>query len=123
MIRLTDEICLDPRKARFDLTLEEAFRLTEVRSIEDFERLKKRLPEIRGHYYFFINLLSGRRTLMVTVIMAEKDTVTDTFPLDPEFMGISSQEIAWAHIDASDGNYPLPLEIEEKVKVALNNGC
>ena len=123
MISLTDEICLEPRKARFDLTLEEAFRLTEVRSVEDFERLKRRLPEIRGHYYFFINYLSGKRTLMVTVIVAKKDTVTETFPLDPEPMGISFQEIARTPIGPSEGNYSLPPDMERKIKKALKESC
>ena len=72
----------DPAKVRFDLNLSDAFALTSVRSTAKFSRLKKRLPEIRGQSYLFINILGEKARLIMTVITGEEKEITATYELD-----------------------------------------
>ena len=109
----------DPSKAMFHLSLDEAFGLTEVRSLEGYQRLKERLPRIRGSSYFFINILEGVARLMMTVIVADSHTVTTSVVLDHNSLGISYDLlIAAARRFGSpvNGNFPLSREIEMKLR-------
>lgn len=117
---LEEKILFDPCKVRLDLTPSEAFRLTAVRSLEDYRHLRQRLPEIRGISYFFINRLEDRARLMVTIITAEGHEVTASFALNHDALGISYRELMDAACDKS-GNYPLPPEMERKVRSAMGN--
>jgi hypothetical protein len=116
-----EEILFDPCKVRFDLTLPEAFRLTQVKSLDDFLRLKQMLPEIRGSSYFFINRLDGGARLMVTIIIAEGGEVTASFALNHDALGIGLHELTDAAPGTGEniGNYPLPPEVERKVRCAM----
>jgi hypothetical protein len=116
-----EKVLFDPCKVRFDLTLSEAFRLTQVKSLEDFLRLKQRLPEIRGSSYFFINRLDGGARLMVTIIVAEGDEVTSSFALNHDALGIGRHELTDAALGTveNSGNYPLPPVVERKVQCAM----
>ncbi|HWQ18471.1 MAG TPA: hypothetical protein VN455_01750 [Methanotrichaceae archaeon] len=114
----------DLSKARFDLSLDEAFSLTEVRSLDGYQRLKKRLPELRGSSYFFINVLDGVARLMMTVIVADGQTVTTSMVLDHQSLGISYDQLMTAARrfgDPRNGNFPLSEEIELKLKSGMKN--
>ncbi len=55
---------------------------------------------------------------MITVITAEKDEVTASFALDHDLLGIHYGDMTTA-IRGESGNYPLPHEMEQKLKDAL----
>ena len=114
-------IQLDPNKIKFDLPPNEAFRLTEVRSIESYERLKNSLPKLRGISYLFINVLDGIARLILTIIVAEDLEVTSTYVLDHESFDLSYDELVLA-VEASsldDGNYPISSVIEKKIRSSI----
>jgi hypothetical protein len=104
----------DPGEVRFDLSIQDAFALTSVRSLSEFMRLLERLPEIRGQSYLFVNILGQRARLIMTVITAEEQEITATYELDPRPLGIDPQELFSA--GAGSGNYPLPAHLEERIK-------
>jgi len=112
----------DLSKARFDLSIDEAFSLTEVRSLDGYQRLKKRLPELRGSSYFFINVLDGVARLMMTVIVADGQAVTTSIVLDHQSLGISYDQLMMAirrSGDPRNGNFPISKEIELKLKSGI----
>lgn len=113
-----EKVIFDPKKIRFDLPLLEAFRLTQVRSVEDYRSLCSNLADLRGMSYFFINCLEDRARLMITVITAERDEVTASFALDHDLLGVRHEDLISAICDKS-GNYPLPPEIKQKLREAL----
>lgn len=117
---MTDQpetVTFDPCKVRFDLTLREAFELTQVTSLQEYQRLRRRLPELRGISYFFINILNQRARLVVTIITAEDHEVTATFVLDHNALGIGHEELLQA--GREDGNYALLREMEQKIRRAM----
>ncbi len=111
-------IRFDPCKVRFDLPLSEAFRLTQVRSFEDYMRLRLSLPTLRGQSYSFVNRLGDSARLMVTIIVADSREVTASFTLDHKALGIDYDELIGTAGLAS-GNYPLSPRVEEKVRKAI----
>ncbi len=115
---LGERVLFDPSKVRFDLPLGEAFQLTQVKSLEDYRRLRSSLPQMRGQSYFFINRLEGNARLMVTIIVAEGGEVTASFTLDHNALGIDHDELIRSS-EQSSGNYPLPPEVEQKVRKAM----
>ncbi len=118
------EIQIDPSKALFDLALDEAFGLTEVRSIESYERLKKRLPDLRGTSYFFVNVLDSTARLMATVIVADEWAVTTSMVLDHHAIGIDYQDLidaAWDEGSIESGNFPISKKIERKIKLGIQS--
>ncbi len=114
MTALPEIISFDPCKVRFDLTLREAFELTRVTSLKDYQLLVRRLPELHGHSYFFVNVLDQRARLVMTIITAEDMEITATFVLDHDALGISHEELLRAGI--GDGNYALTAEMEQKIR-------
>lgn len=114
MTALPESISFDPCKVRFDLSLREAFELTRVTSLQDYQLLVRRLPELRGHSYLFINVLGQRARLVMTIITAEDMEITATFVLDHEALGISHEELLRAGI--VDGNYAITAEMEQKIR-------
>lgn len=112
-----ETVLFDPCKVRFDLTLREAFSLTKVTSMQEYQRLINQLPQLRGHSYFFINILNCRARLVMTIITAEPQEVTATFVLDHSALGINHDELLMA--GDGDGNYSLPLEMEQKIRQAM----
>jgi hypothetical protein len=114
MTALPKAISFDPCKVRFDLTLREAFDLTRVTSLQEYQLLMRRLPELRGHSYLFVNILGPRARLVMTIITAEDIEITATFVLDHDALGISHEELLRAGI--GDGNYALTAEIEQKIR-------
>ncbi len=74
----------------------------------------RRLPELRGHSYLFINILDQRARLVITIITAEDHEITATFVLDHSALGISHEELLQA--GSIDGNYALPAEMEQKIR-------
>lgn len=117
-----EKILFDPKKIRFDLPLNEAFRLTQVGSIEDYRCLKSNLAELRGMSYFFINYLESKARLMITIIAAEPDEVTATFSLNHDLLGVSSEDLM-GEICCESGNYSLPYKVEQKLRnAALEEG-
>ncbi len=115
-----EKILFDPKKVKFDMPLLEAFRLTQVRSLEDYRSLRGNLADLRGISYFFINCLEGKAKLMITIITAEKDEVTASYALDYDLLGISYEDLMNA-ICGESGNYPLSHEMEQKLMEALEN--
>ncbi len=113
-----EKILFDPKKTRFDLPLFEAFGLTQVGSIEDYRSLMGSLADLRGMSYFFINCLENRARLMITIIAADREAVTTSFTLNHDLLGIRYEDLMSAIIGGS-GNYPLPPEIERKLKDAV----
>ncbi len=118
-----EKILFDPKKIRFDLPLFKAFRLTKVGSIEDYRSLMGSLADLRGMSYFFINCLESRARLMITIIAADREAVTTSFTLDHDLLGIRYEDLLSAIIGGSgnSGNYPLPPEIERKLRDAALN--
>ncbi|MDM7912808.1 MAG: hypothetical protein QUS09_06895 [Methanotrichaceae archaeon] len=117
---MTDQpetVLFDPCKVRFDLTLREAFELTQVTSLQEYRRLMCRLPELRGLSYFFVNVLNKRARLVMTTITAEDHEITATFVLDHDTLGICHEELLQAGHE--DGNYALSREMEQKIRRAL----
>jgi hypothetical protein len=117
---MTDQpetVSFDPCKVRFDLTLREAFELTQVTSLQEYKRLMCRLPELRGLSYFFINILDQRARLVMTIITAEDREITATFVLDHDTLGIGHEELLQAGHE--DGNYALSREMEQKIRRAI----
>ncbi len=112
-----ETISFDPCKVRFDLTLSDAFKLTQVTSLQEYELLLSRLPDLRGHTYFFINILGRQARLVVTIITAEEDEVTATFVLDHDALGIGHEELM--QTGQSDGNYSLLPTMEQKIRTAM----
>ncbi len=112
-----DTVSFDPCKVRFDLTLREAFELTQVTSLQEYQRLRCRLPELRGLSYIFINILNQRARLVMTIITAEDQEITATFVLDHNALGICHEELLKAGCDG--GNYALSLEMEQKIRRAM----
>lgn len=113
-----EKVFFDPKKARLDIPLLEAFSLTQVRSVEDYRSLSSNLADLRGLSYFFINYLDGRAKLMITVITAESHEVTSSFALDHHILGVSDEDLMHA-ISHESGNYQLSNEIEQKLRNAL----
>jgi hypothetical protein len=112
-----ETISFDPCKVRFDLTLREAFELTQVTSLQEYQLLRRRLPELRGHSYFFVNILDQRARLVMTIITAEDHEITATFVLDHDALGIGHEELLQAGYD--DGNYALPADMKQKIRRAI----
>lgn len=117
MTAIPKAISFDPCKVRFDLTLSEAFDLTRVTSLQEYRLLIRRLPELRGHSYLFINVLDQKARLVMTIITAEDHEITATSVLDHNALGISHEELLQAGI--IDGNYALPAEMEQKIRSAM----
>ncbi len=115
-----EKIIFDPKLARLDLPLMEAFRLTHVRSIDDYRLLSSNLNDLRGVSYFFINYLNGKARLMITVIAASGNEVTYTSALKHNLLGISDDDLMNA-ISGESGNYELSFEIEQKLRIALED--
>jgi hypothetical protein len=113
-----ETISFDPCKVRFDLTLREAFELTQVTSLQEYQLLLRRLPELRGHSYFFINILDQRARLVMTIITAEDQEITATFVLDHDALGIRHEELM--QTGKGDGNYSLLPAIEQKIRRAMS---
>jgi hypothetical protein len=123
-VTLGSNFAFDPQKALFGLHPDEAFKLTEVLSQEEYLRLKERLPKMRGFYYFFIKLIEEEVRLVATVIIAEGDEVTRSFVLDHESLGISSQDLLesiYTSIERfpKSGNFPISDKIEQKIREAV----
>jgi hypothetical protein len=115
-----ETVLFDPCKVRFDLTLREAFSLTQVTSMQEYRLLINRLPQLRGHSYFFINILNCRARLVMTIITAEPQEITATFVLDHSALGINHDELLMAgNAGNGDGNYSLSLEMEKKIRQAM----
>ncbi len=114
MTALPKPISFDPCKVRFDLSLREAFELTRVTSLQEYQLLIRRLPELRGHSYFFINILGKRARLVMTIITAEDHEITATFVLDHNALGISHDDLLQS--GGIDGNYSLPAEMEQRIR-------
>lgn len=112
-------ITFDPEKARLDMPICEAFALTQVRSVQDFRRLKHRLPEMRGSSYFFINILAKRARLIITIITAEDQEITATYALDHNRLGIAHEDLFQA--GREDGNYAVPRELISKIHNAMQH--
>jgi hypothetical protein len=117
MADLQERVTFDPGKVRFDLSLREAFALTQVRSLREYHYLRHRLPEMRGISYFFINVLDKRARLAITIITAEDQEITVTFVLDHCALGIAHEELM--QVGWEDGNYPVPGELMRKIKNEL----
>ncbi|HUI40078.1 MAG TPA: hypothetical protein VLY86_04065 [Methanothrix sp.] len=66
-----EKVLFDPGKVRFDLSLDEAFALTQVRSLKEDQLLRQRLQELRGISYFFLNISGAKTRLMITIIPQE----------------------------------------------------
>ncbi len=115
----SEPISFDPCKVRFDLSLREAFKLTQVTSLEEYQLLLSRLPDLRGHSYFFINILNQRARLVLTIITAEDREITATFVLDHDALGIGHEELMQS--GREDGNYSLLPEIEQKIIKAIRH--
>jgi len=113
-----ETILFDPCKVRFDLTLREAFELTQVTSLKEYQLLLSRLPELRGHSYFFINILDRRAKLVMTIITAEDREITATFVLDHDALGIGHEDLL--QTGHEDGNYSLMPAVEQKIRKAMN---
>lgn len=115
-------VTFDPEKVRFDLSLDDAFALTSVRSLREFLCLRESLPHLRGQSYFFINILESHARLIMTIITAEEQEITATYELDPCPLGIAPGELISA--GSGSGNYPLPPHLEGKIKRAIYSvGC
>jgi len=112
-------VVIDPEKVRFDLGLPKAFALTSVRSPEEYYRLKKSLPSLRGQSYLFVNILNGKARLILTVITAEEQETTATYELDPRPLGIDPLDLTSAAEGC--GNHPLPRHLEEKIRRAIES--
>lgn len=112
-----ETVLFDPCKVRFDLTLREAFGLTQVTSMQEYQLLVNRLPQLRGNSYFFINILNCRARLVMTIITAEPQEITATFVLDHNALGMNHDELLMA--GDGDGNYSLSLEMEHKIRQAM----
>lgn len=111
-------VVIDPEKVRFDLSLQDAFALTSVRSPEEYHRLKESLPRLRGQSYLFVNILNRKARLILTVITAEERETTATYEIDPRLLGIDPLDFTSAA--EGWGNYPLPRHLEEKIRRAIN---
>ncbi|MDD1741519.1 MAG: hypothetical protein LUQ51_06025 [Methanothrix sp.] len=117
-----DQIFFDPEKVRFDLSLQDAFALTRVRSLGEFLSLKESLPHLRGQSYFFVNILGSHARLILTIITAQELETTATYELDPCPLGIAPGELISA--GSGSGNFPLPPHLEGKIKRAIYiHGC
>ncbi|NPV62492.1 MAG: hypothetical protein HPY61_07665 [Methanotrichaceae archaeon] len=114
-----ERVPFDPGKARLDLSLQEAFDLTSVRSANDYRRLSERLAEIRGTSYFFVNISDNRARLMATVIVAEGCEVTTSYVLDHHALGMDDDMLLFASRES--GNYPLSLQMQQKIHLALSD--
>lgn len=112
-------ITFDPEKARLDMPISEAFALTQVRSMQDYQRLKHRLHEMRGSSYFFINILGKKARLIITIITAEDQEITATHALDHNLLGIAHEELMDA--GREDGNFAVPAELTRKIHNALHH--
>ena len=77
-----------------------------------------RLPELRGHSYFFINILDRRAKLVMTIITAEDREITATFVLDHDALGIGHEDLL--QTGHEDGNYSLMPAVEQKIRKAMN---
>ena len=117
-----DRIFFDPEKVRFDLSLQDAFALTSVRSLGEFLSLKESLPHLRGQSYFFVNILGSHARLILTIITAQEQETTATYELDPCPLGIAPGELISA--GSGSGNFPLPTHLVGKIKRAIYiHGC
>jgi hypothetical protein len=112
-----EHIEFDPGKVRFDLSLSDAFALTSVRSLQEFFALLKRLPKLCGQSYFFINILSQRARLIMTIITARDQEITATYELDPRPLGIAPEELM--SVGREDGNYPVPPDLVRKIECKM----
>lgn len=112
-----EKVLFDPCRVRFDLGLQEAFALTQVRSLQEYRLLEQRLRELRGASYFFLNVTGGRARLMITIITAGDLEATSTFALDHSALGIGEVDLMRA--GQEDGNYPVSPELEMKIKHSL----
>jgi hypothetical protein len=115
----TQRIVFDPEKAKLDMPINEAFALTQVRSLQDFQRLVNKLPEMRGSSYFFINILSKKARLIITIITAEDQEITATYALDHNLLEIAQDELMRA--GGEDGNYAVPADLMRKIHSALHH--
>jgi len=112
-------IVFDPEKAKLDMPINEAFALTQVRSVQDYQRLMNELPEMRGSSYFFINILGRKASLIITIITAEDQEITATYALDHNLLGIAHDELMRA--GGKDGNYAVPADLMRKIHGALHH--
>ena len=110
---------IDPEKVRFDLSLQDAFALTSVRSPEEYQRLKESLPRLRGQSYLFVNILDRKARLILTIITAEELETTATYEIDPRPLGIDPLDLTSAAEGC--GNHPLPRHLEEKIRRAIKS--
>lgn len=112
-----EKVIFDPGKVRFDLSLDEAFALTQVRSLKEYQLLGQRLQELRGATYFFVNVAGKRTRLMITIITAGDQVATSTFVLDYSALGVDDEDLM--QVGHDDGNYPVPLAIEKKIRRSM----
>jgi len=119
-----DQIFFDPEKVRFDLSLQDAFALTRVRSLGEFLSLKESLPHLRGQSYFFVNILGSHARLILTIITAQEQETIATYELDPYPLGIAPGAGELISAGSGSGNFPLPPHLEGKIKRAIFiHGC
>lgn len=117
----------DPAKVRFDISLDDALSLTAVRSKEDFSRLLKRLPELRGLSYVFVNVALDIHRLVLTTIVGEGDIVTWSVVLDHRALGVNDEMLKRAVKETGliqeSGCYPISREIEERLRAAFGRSA
>jgi hypothetical protein len=112
-----ERVLFDSERVMFDLSLDEAFALTQVRSLKDYQLLGQRLEELRGASYFFINIAERRTRLMITIITAGDLAATSTFVLDHSALDMDEDDLM--HVGHEDGNYPVPSAMEMKIRRAM----
>lgn len=112
-----EKVLFDPCKVRFDLNLQEAFALTRVQSLQEYQLLEQRLQELRGVSYFFVNVAGGKARLMITIITAGDLEATSAFVLDHSALGADNEDLMQA--SREDGNYPVPPDLEMKIKCSM----
>jgi hypothetical protein len=111
------KVLFDPAKVRFDLSLDEAFALTQVRTLKEYQLLRQRLQELRGVSYFFLNIAGAKTRLMITIITAGDLVATSTFVLDHSALGMDDKDLILASHE--DGNYPVPSDIEREIRRSM----
>lgn len=112
-----ERVLFDSERVMFDLSLDEAFALTQVRSLKDYQLLGQRLEELRGASYFFINIAERRTRLMITIITAGDLAATSTFVLDHSALDMDEDDLM--QVGHEDGNYPVPSAMEMKIRHAM----
>lgn len=112
-----ERVLFDSERVMFDLSLDEAFALTQVRSLKDYQLLGQRLEELRGASYFFINIAERRTRLMITIITAGDLAATSTFVLDHSALDMDEDDLM--QVGHEDGNYPVSSAMEMKIRHAM----